>query len=289
MDQLIELGYAIELPVSTDGVRQWYLPHFGVSHANKPGKLRLVFDAAAKTNGISLNDQLLSGPDLLRSLLGVLMRFRQRPIGLIGDIRDMFLKIKMNVDDRQSQRFLWRGKDRSCEPKEFAMSTVLFGAKSSPATALYIKDRNAAEFKNSKPEAVENICKNSYMDDFLTSTNTEEDAVKLVRDVIEINQAADFAMHGWASNSERVTKTALGQINATPIKDIDKDEKVLGLFWNTRTDELRFKIDHRRDIKLPKETYETRIFADNYVNFRSTRNFNPIHYPIANTHAGDMD
>lgn len=29
--------------------KTWYLPHFGVTDPNKPGKLRLVFDAAAKS------------------------------------------------------------------------------------------------------------------------------------------------------------------------------------------------------------------------------------------------
>lgn len=208
--------------------------------------MRLVFDAAAKTAGISLNDQLLTGPDFLKSLVGVLMRFRQRPFALISDIKDMFLKIKMNKKECQCQRFQWRGRDRSSKPRKFAMSTVLFGAKSSPATALYIKDRNDAKFALSKPEAVINIQKNCYMDDFLASTNTEEEAIKLVRDVIEINGAADFVMHGWASNSQEVEKIAFDKTELTRIKDLDRDEKVLGLFWNTCTDELSFRIDQKR-------------------------------------------
>ncbi|XP_047511676.1 uncharacterized protein LOC125054051 [Pieris napi] len=73
IEYLLECGYAEEaLPSSRSG-RTWYLPHFAVINPSKP-KPRIILDAAAKTNGISLNDMLLTGPDLLQSLPGVLMR-----------------------------------------------------------------------------------------------------------------------------------------------------------------------------------------------------------------------
>lgn len=90
MDRFIKNRYAIRISQADSNQRHWYLPHFGVSHVNEPGRVRLVFDAAAKSAGESLNDQLLSGPDLLNSLIGVLMRFRQRHIAAQGDIKVSF-------------------------------------------------------------------------------------------------------------------------------------------------------------------------------------------------------
>lgn len=71
----------------------WYLPIFVVLNKNKPGKSRVVWDAAATTNGLSLNSFLLKGPDLLVSLPAVLFSFRQKAVAICGDIEEMFHQI----------------------------------------------------------------------------------------------------------------------------------------------------------------------------------------------------
>jgi len=59
--------------------------HHGVHHPRK-GALHRLFDCAATFKRVSLNSELLPGPNLTSSLLGVLMRFRQEPITFMGDI-----------------------------------------------------------------------------------------------------------------------------------------------------------------------------------------------------------
>ena len=58
-----------------------YLPHHPIENPNKPAKVRRVPNAASKFRGQSLNTNLLTGPELLNSLLGVLMRFRENTVG----------------------------------------------------------------------------------------------------------------------------------------------------------------------------------------------------------------
>lgn len=67
MDDLLTKGYAQKLTedeAAARSSRTWYLPHHGVFHPRKPGKIRVVFDAAALHDGVSLNSQLNQGPDL---------------------------------------------------------------------------------------------------------------------------------------------------------------------------------------------------------------------------------
>ena len=40
-----------------------YVPHTGVYHPKKPGKIRVVFNCSAEFEGVSINDNLLKGPN----------------------------------------------------------------------------------------------------------------------------------------------------------------------------------------------------------------------------------
>ena len=105
----------------------WYIPHHGVYHHKKKDKVRIVFDCSAKFRGESLNDHLLQGPDLTNTLVGVLNRFRKEPVAFICDVEQMFHQFRVNVEDRNYLRFMWRkDEDFSKEPVEFRMCAHLF-------------------------------------------------------------------------------------------------------------------------------------------------------------------
>ena len=72
----------------------WYLPHHTVSHPRKANKVRVVFDCADCT---SLNEQLLTGPDLLNNLFGVLTRFRKGKVTLVADIESIRISSRSKV------------------------------------------------------------------------------------------------------------------------------------------------------------------------------------------------
>ncbi|KAL0860706.1 hypothetical protein ABMA27_010047 [Loxostege sticticalis] len=157
IDALVTKGYAETCQDTEEqSPRKWYLPHFPVFNPNKPGKLRLVFDAAAKSHGLCLNDFLLEGPDLLQPLQGILFRFRENPIAVKADIQEMFLRVKIRKEDQPAQMFLWR-EDPSKPPQIMKMTSMIFGASSSPFIAHSVRNRNAKDYENTHPVAFKSI------------------------------------------------------------------------------------------------------------------------------------
>ncbi|XP_076660987.1 uncharacterized protein LOC143364626 [Halictus rubicundus] len=252
MERLIKNGYVKKTKKQDAGELIWYLPHFGVRNKNKPKKLRLVFDAAAKTKGLSLNDCLLAGPDLLRPLLGVLMRFRQRKVAYKADIEDMYFKIKIRREDQNAQRFLYRGASRETEPDEYIVTSLIPGAKSSPCSAIYVKSMNAKQYEKNMHLAVTALTKNCYMDDLIHCSATDKEASDVIAQIIKINRQGGFRMRGWASNSQCALAGVPPSERASDLVDLElaedegKPEKVLGLRWDTRMDLLKFNVGSSR-------------------------------------------
>ena len=82
MGKVLDKGHAVPIPqdetLSNEGFgKTWYLPHFGVYNPKKPDQIRVVFDSSAMYRRVPLNKELLTGPDFMNSLVGVLTRFRR--------------------------------------------------------------------------------------------------------------------------------------------------------------------------------------------------------------------
>ena len=68
--------------------------------------LRIVYNSSASYKGHMLNDYWAKGPDVLYSLLGILIRFRQGRFGFTGDISKMYNSVKLGILDQHTHRFL---------------------------------------------------------------------------------------------------------------------------------------------------------------------------------------
>ena len=84
-----------------------YIPHHAVIRPEKKSTpVRIVFNSSSVYQGHTLNDYWLKGPDLLNSLFGVILRFRERPVAVIGDISKMYHRVLIPERDQHVHRFL---------------------------------------------------------------------------------------------------------------------------------------------------------------------------------------
>nr|XP_054773349.1 uncharacterized protein LOC129281437 [Lytechinus pictus] len=260
MEDLVQKGYAEE--VMDDAEKQqgaWYIPHHPVFHPKK-GKLRIVFDCASKFRGKSLNDVVMQGPDLTNNLLGVLLRFRQSPIAIMGDIASMFHQVRVPCEERELLRFLWWPDGNLQEsPRTYRMCVHLFGGTWSPSACSFALRRAAEEVKKDdiRFEAATTVSKCFYVDDYLASLEDESTAVKQVADLTSLLRDAGFKLTKWISNSPSVLGSVPEEERAKEVKGLDLNvdalpvERALGLTWDVDEDCFLYKF-------APKEKPITR-------------------------------
>ena len=154
--KLIGQGYVerVKEPSSTVG---FFMPLFGVK---SKGKLRVVFDGSAvDARGISLNDCLDTGPNLLALVFDILIRFRIYSSPLVTDMTAAFHQLQLHVDDRPWVQFVWKG-------EILRFSRVPFGLNCGPFLLLHTLRHF---YKTLEPALGKFLQSSTYMDDVVSS------------------------------------------------------------------------------------------------------------------------
>ena len=228
MKEYIDKGYARKLsPEEADHLcaKTWYLRHFPLINQNKPGKVRIVFDAAAEYNGTSLNKNLLQGPDSTNCLIGVLLRFRQENTGMVADMESMFHQVRVREEDRDFLRFFWWDESTADSLEEYVMTVHIFGATDSPCVANSTLQRTEDDNENDfDAMTVQTLRRNFYVDDLLKTVPMPATATRLVGQLIELCAKGGFNLTKSLSNDRNVLAQITVERRAVPALDLDLDE-----------------------------------------------------------------
>ena len=252
-----------------------YLPHHAVIHQDKKTtKVRIVYDASARSSGPSLNDCLHAGPKFNQRILEILLRFRSYSIALVADIEKAFLMISMSPKDRDVLRFLWL-KDTFQEESEIVklrFTRVVFGVSPSPFLLNATIQHHVEQYQSSHPELVKVLMQSIYVDDVVFGADTEEDAYALYVGSKGILSHGSFNLRKFVTNSTSLQKSIDAQ-EATPTltasantigdhveaeaseetyvestlpinqHSCPDEQKVLRVRWNVPCDQLVFSLD----------------------------------------------
>ncbi|XP_034944791.1 uncharacterized protein [Chelonus insularis] len=113
-DQVMEEWRKEEIVPDTE-LGKWghYLSHRHVLKENSTTRLRPVFDASAKEkNSLSLKQCPEVGPNFIELIPTMLLRFREKKIGVISDIRKAFPQISIASMNRDALRFFWWNRNK---------------------------------------------------------------------------------------------------------------------------------------------------------------------------------
>ena len=246
----IDSDYVEELPDSAVQDRQaFYLPYFAVLRPDKPtSPVRIVMNGKAVfgPDKISLNDCVSKGPKLINNLVEVLLGFRQLPIGVTADIKEMFMNIYMPPEDRDFHRFFYT-RPAQTQAKVLRAKVHQFGSAGSPCTSTFAFKRHAIVKVQSYPQASPAVLKHTMMDDLLAPTLNQEKAKILVTEFIDLAGTMGMKVHKWASNDPSVLPQGTKQRDLVEINSPDMDSqypegKALGIVWHTRTDQMSFAV-----------------------------------------------
>uniref|UniRef100_A0A182KFS3 Uncharacterized protein n=1 Tax=Anopheles christyi TaxID=43041 RepID=A0A182KFS3_9DIPT len=250
MQEYLTNGYIRKLADIASIARQkndWYLPIFPVTNPNKPGKIRMVFDAAANVGGVSLNYRLLPGPAMLAGL------YRESRSCCRRYTRDVPSSGHQREADQRSQMILWDTEHPDAGSAIYVVTVMTFGAACSPSSAQYVKNLNAERFAAEYQRAAECILHEHYVNDMLASVETVEKAKALADAVRYIHACGGFEIRNWISNSREIVQHLqkhLGEEGNVNLNFELSTEKVLGLWWNMTTDTFTFRLTPKHDKEL---------------------------------------
>ena len=224
----------------------WYLPFF-VSRQDKP---RVVFDGAATFKGVSLNDGVLPGVNLLNGLVEVLTRFRLGKYACMADLSKCFFQIAMPREQQDLFRLVWYDKNDidNGHLQVFRFCRHVWGINSSPYVALFAIEK----LINENPTGADLMTLTAietkrYMDDLLLSYDSLSDLELVSRQSIALFKSRGFQLRKWVANglSKSVLMSIPQQDLGSNIREIDlstqimPDSKALGLIWDVEGDRLR--------------------------------------------------
>lgn len=221
----------------------YFLPHHAVvKESSTTMKVRVVFNASAKTTtGVSLNDVLLTGL-IEQDLFSIIMRFRLHPIVITADIEKMYRQVYIDKEDRKYQRIIWRNNPE--EPLQIKeLNTVTQGMTSAPYQATNTIRQLLKDELKRYPEVSRIIVEDIFVDNVLTGAKTVEQAKILKIQLTDILSSGGFHLRKWASNHPHPIEeqTDIGAEKHITL-DSQNIHKTLGILWNPQQDCFLYRI-----------------------------------------------
>lgn len=215
---------------------KYYLSHHEVMKEGSTTPCRIVFNSSAKYMGECINDYWAKGANMIKDLMGVLIRFRENRIAIVGDISKMYHAVKIGELDQHTHRFLWRNMETHRKPDVYTMTSVSFGDMPAGNIAIAVLNKCAEMGSDSFPRAAETVLNNTYVDNINDSFDNENIANQVTSEIDQLLMLGGFKVKGWITSYDNEAANGLQK------KTFAEREKVLGMHWEVATDLIRYSV-----------------------------------------------
>ena len=199
----------VSMPEHRSTCEVHYMPHHAVIRQDKQTtKLRVVYDASAKSDGPSLNDCLFTGPKFGQNIMDIILRFRTHKVALVADIEKAFLMVSMCEKDRDVLRFIWVDDITKDEPEliHLRFTRVVFGVSSSPFLLNATIGHHLSKYSTVLTGTVKKISRSIYVDDVAYGAETEDLAYDLYTESKSMLKEGGFNLRKFVTNSSVLQK-----------------------------------------------------------------------------------
>ncbi|XP_076059712.1 uncharacterized protein LOC143036349 [Oratosquilla oratoria] len=211
--------------------RVHYIHHHQVMKPNSQSTpMRIVFHLSPSYHGHQLNSYWAKGPNILISLLGVLLSMKQEKVVVMGDISRMYHTVRLDEKNRHTHRFNWRDYNMSKSPEHYVLTTIENRPSGIIATLAlrHTKEKYVNEY-----QAAARMMRNIDVDDMVQSISSEMKATELIKEAERILTSGGFVVKRWA--------TSANNHDFTGIKLLETEiEKVIRMSWDIKSDQIYY-------------------------------------------------
>ena len=228
-----------------EGKKVNYISHHAVLTPEKATtKVRLVANSSLKNggNGPSPNENWPKGPNALKPLYEVFLRFRVYEVALHYDLAKMFHSVKTGLPELFMRLMTWRNGDKQADWEDYGWLAVAMGDRPASCIMELAKSDVADAGVDIDPVAARAIKEDTYVDDG-ASGGSEEAVSRMIGDVQEL---PDGSLTYTGTLSQIFSKAGFrvkmivrsGETNSRALEKMGG--AVLGHQWEPRSDTFSF-------------------------------------------------
>ena len=150
-----------------------------------------------------------------------------------------FHQISIEKSDRDMLRFLWfKDTGSTTDIVHYRFCRLPFGLRSSPAILNSVIQKHLSQYRSSYPHVSKLLADSFYVDDFIGGAASSQEGEEVFNVSRRIMSEGGFNLRKWRTNVLDLQKTISPELDSK----VSSHVKVLGLGWNTDSDQLYFDL-----------------------------------------------